>query len=79
MPKPKSLSLVPDGAEADTPEPPKTYTITEQIRDNVKYIRELADEFDIDPAVVSQIFTTSLNYHLTKIQLGLSAPAPEGS
>lgn len=76
--KPK-LAAVPepepetDEQETETPAP--TYTLADQVKRNVQLIRELADEYDVEPAVVATMFQTTMHVHFTKMQLGLAAPA----
>ncbi len=82
MSKHRNLSSVPDGAEIpDEPEaePVKGYTITDSFRENAQLIREVSDQHKMDPAVTTLIFQTTLNFHLTKIQMGLTSPVEEHS
>lgn len=78
MKKERGLQAVPDPVaeenDDETAEQPKGYTLADQVKRNTQLIRELADEFDIDPAAVVTIFATTMNIHFTKIQLGLAAP-----
>lgn len=64
----------PEEAEAEDAAP-VGYTLADQVRRNAQLIRELADEFDIDPTAVVTLFGITMNVHFTKLQLGLAAPA----
>lgn len=80
MSKKRNLSAVPDPepeAEAETPETPPQqagYTIGDQVRGNARLVAEIMAENDLGDTAAVQLLGLTFNYHLTKIQLGLSAP-----
>lgn len=74
-----TLAAVPDlpnEVEDDSApdEQPKGYTLADQFKRNADLIREAADATEIDPEALVALFTTTMNVHFTKIQLGLVAP-----
>lgn len=75
--KTHSLQAVPD-PEPSTDTPPteatRPYTVEDAIRRNFQLLSELIDEYNFDHQAAANIFAITLNYHITKIQLGLSAP-----
>lgn len=74
-PAAKPLSVVPDSQDEEPSEPETpTYTLADQVARNTQLIAELAKEHSLDPAVVKDIFATTMHVHFTKIQLGLAAP-----
>lgn len=78
----KHLSAVPDPEPVEEfttsvpdEEPPVVgYTVGDQVRANARLVAEIIAEHDLDHVAAVQLVGLTFNYHLTKIQLGLSAP-----
>jgi len=75
MTKRTNLSSVPDdaGVPEDT-EIPQRYTLGDQLSDNAILIAAVSEASNLDPAVVTNLFQITLNFHLAKINMGITQP-----
>lgn len=71
------LRAVPDPETEVTegvPEPVTTYTVADQVHRNAAIVAEIVALHGLEQQVASNVLGLTLQNHLAKIQLGLTAP-----